>query len=100
VSKKILNWGEEYKMETKKADVCRGEFGLVECMIQTIWKNRTKVVSAFEQDRSRVKRLRKPERSDIDESLLKWFKQQGSENIPVSAPHFQEKSRGICEEVK
>jgi hypothetical protein len=35
---------------------------------------------------SRIKRLLKPERSDVDEALLKWFKQQGSDNVPVSGP--------------
>jgi hypothetical protein len=31
----------------KKADVCP-EFGLVNSTIQTIWKNRTRIISAFE----------------------------------------------------
>jgi hypothetical protein len=58
-----------------KADVCR-EIGLVNSMIQTIWKNRTKIISAFEQN----------ERSDVDEALLKWFKYERSDNLPVSGP--------------
>lgn len=33
----------------KKADVCR-EFGLVNSTVQTIWKNKDKIVAAFEQD--------------------------------------------------
>jgi transposase-like protein len=52
----------------KKADVCQ-EFGLVNSTTQTIWKNRTKIFSAFQQNGSRIKRLRKPERSDVDEAL-------------------------------
>jgi hypothetical protein len=40
----------------KKADRC-GEFGLVNSMIQTIWKISTKIISAFEQNRSRIKRF-------------------------------------------
>jgi hypothetical protein len=45
-----------------------------------------KIVSAFEQNGSRSKRLRMPECSDVDEALLKWFQQQRSENISVSGP--------------
>jgi hypothetical protein len=30
--------------------------------------------------------LRKPEGSNVDEALLKWFKQQRSDNVPVSGP--------------
>jgi hypothetical protein len=38
----------------KKADVCR-EFGLVNCTNKMIWKNRTKIISVFEQNISRIK---------------------------------------------
>jgi transposase-like protein len=69
----------------KKADVCR-EFGLVNSTIRTICKNRTKIISAFDQNGSRVKPLRKPERSDVDEALLKWFKQERSGSAAVGGP--------------
>jgi hypothetical protein len=58
------------KMEKKEAGVCR-ERSIVNSTIQTIWKNRTKIISAFEQNASRIQRFRKPERSD--EALLKWI---------------------------
>jgi hypothetical protein len=64
-------------MEKKKADVC-WKFGLVNSTIQEICKNRTKIISAFEQNGPRIERFRKPERSDVDEALLKWFEQQCS----------------------
>jgi hypothetical protein len=69
----------------KKVEVCR-EFDLVYSTIQRICKNRTRIISAFEQNGSRINRLRKPDRSDADEELLKWFKQQRSDNVPVSRP--------------
>jgi len=59
-------------MEKKKADVCR-ESGLLNSTIRKIWKNRTKIISSFERRASRVKLFRKPERSNVDEPLLKWF---------------------------
>jgi hypothetical protein len=49
-------------------------------------ENQRQIVSAFEQNGSGIKQLRKPEGSDVDEALLKWFKQQRSENVPVSDP--------------
>jgi len=55
-----------------KADVCR-EFGLVNSTIQTICKNITKFISAFEQNGSRIKQFRKHEQSDVNEQLLQWF---------------------------
>jgi hypothetical protein len=69
----------------EKADVCR-EFGLVNSMTQTMWKNITKIICAFQQNGSRIKRLLKPKRSDVDEALLKWLKQQRSDNVPMNGP--------------
>jgi hypothetical protein len=66
-----------------ETDACR-ELGNVNSMIQTIWNNRNRIISAFEQNGSRIKRFRKPEQSDVDEALLKWFTQQRSGNEPVS----------------
>jgi hypothetical protein len=48
-----------------------------------IWKNLIKITSAFEQNGSRIKRLPNPEQRDVDEALLKYFKQERSETVPV-----------------
>jgi hypothetical protein len=69
----------------KGDDVCR-KFGLVNSTIQMVRKLRTNIVSAFGRNGRRIKRFRKPERSDIDEVLINCFKQRGSDNIPVSLP--------------
>jgi hypothetical protein len=52
-----------------KADVDR-KFGLVNSTTQTIWKNRTKTLGAFEQNGSRIKQFKNLERNDVDEALL------------------------------
>jgi hypothetical protein len=45
------------------------------------------IISAFEQNGSRIQRLRNPERIDVDEALLTWLKQDRSDNIvPASDP--------------
>jgi len=36
-------------------------------------ENRNKMISALEQNGSRIKQFRQLERSDIDDGLLKWF---------------------------
>lgn len=69
---------------TKIADGC-WEFGLVNCAVQTIRQNGTKIISEFEQNGSRIKGFWKAEGSDVDETLLKWFKQQISDTrVPVA----------------
>jgi len=54
----------------KKADVCR-KVGLVNSTIEIICK--TQIIIAFEQNGSTIKVFRKPERSDVNEALLRWF---------------------------
>ena len=67
----------------KKADTC-GQFGFTNSTIKKIWKNRTCIISRFEQNGYRIKLFRKTERGDVDEALHKSFQQQRSENVLVS----------------
>jgi hypothetical protein len=62
----------------KKADLCC-EFAFVNSTIHTICKKKTKIISAFEQNGSRIKRFQEPVRSGFGMALLKWFKQERSE---------------------
>jgi predicted alpha-1,6-mannanase (GH76 family) len=43
--------------------------------------------------------LRKPEWSDVDEALLKWFKQQRSDNVPVSGPLLMVKAEEFAKKL-
>jgi len=71
----------------EKADVCQ-EFGLINSMIPMMWKNRTTIISVSQKKKSRIKQFQKPEWSDIDEMLLKWFKQDKSTSVPLSGHHL------------
>jgi len=64
----------------KKADVGPKD-SLVNSRIETICKNGTKIGSAFEQNGSRIKQFRKPERSDVSEALFRWFQQERNDNV-------------------
>jgi len=66
----------------------RNEFGIVNSTIQKICNNRNKIISAFEQNGSTIKRFWKPERSDVDKALLKLFKQERGGNAPASSPRL------------
>jgi hypothetical protein len=65
----ILNVAEKDKLireiengKKKKAGLFR-EFGFVNCRIKKIWKNQTTIINVFEQNGSRKKLFRIPERS-------------------------------------
>jgi hypothetical protein len=48
------------KKKKKKADVCH-KFGLLNSTTQKIWKNRTKIIIAFEQNRLKIMWFQNPE---------------------------------------
>jgi CENP-B N-terminal DNA-binding domain. len=58
--RKILDIEEKVKLtqeienDVKNADVCQ-EFGLINSTMKMIWKSRIKIISAFEQNRLRIK---------------------------------------------
>jgi hypothetical protein len=49
------------------------EFDVINSAIQMVCKDRTKIISVPEWNGSRIQPFPPPERSDIDEALLKWF---------------------------
>jgi len=53
-----------------------------------IWENRTKIISAFEQSGSTIEQFRNPERIDVDEALLNYFKQTEVTTTTQSGPLF------------
>jgi hypothetical protein len=53
-----------------------------------IWEIRNRIISACEQNGSGIKRLRKPTGSDVDEEMLKWFKEEKSDTLPGGGPPF------------
>jgi len=56
----------------KKIILTYREFGLDNYSIQMIWKKRAKIISSLEWSRQRRMRFRNPERTSVDEALLKW----------------------------
>ena len=67
----------------KKADVSR-EFRLVNSTIEMVWENETTVIMPLNRTDREEREIRKPEFSDVDETLLVWLKQEISVNVPVS----------------
>ena len=68
-------------MEKREVDVC-WELGLVNSVIQTIFKKRTKIISAFEQSESRIMWFQKPGLSERGGTAKRSY------NVPLSGPLF------------
>ena len=61
--------------------MCR-KFGLMNSTVRRIWEDRTKLLMRL--NGSRIKRFRKPERSDAVDVLLKLFQYDGSDSVRTS----------------
>ena len=62
--RKAVSVDDELKMENRKTRSV-GNLVFINCTARRIRKNRTKIISAFEQNGQRIKRFRGPERSDV-----------------------------------
>jgi hypothetical protein len=88
---------EKQKMEKRKP-MCVGN--LVSLILQSKrFGKTTKITSAFEQNESRIKRLRKPERSNVDEEPLKWSEQQRSDSVQMGGPFLMTKAEEFAKKL-
>ena len=73
----------EIENEKNKADVPR----IWSCLIQQFkCFEKTQIVNTFEVNELKITQLGKPKHCDIDEAVLKWFKQQRNDNVSISGP--------------
>lgn len=82
---------DEIHSGTSNADICR-KYGLSTSTVSTIWKNRERIKGTLNSNISKLKRIRKPVNKEVDQALLRWFKQKRIQNVPISGPILQEKA--------
>ncbi|XP_057339399.1 tigger transposable element-derived protein 4-like [Microplitis mediator] len=75
------------------------EYAVSHSTISTIWKDKERIKKTFEENNLKIKRARTTEHNDIDQALLKWFKHQRSNNIPISGPILQEKANDFARQL-
>lgn len=79
-----------------QSTICK-EFSLSKSTVATIWKNRESINSAYEKNKNGCKKLRKAERENVDDALLKWFTLQRSRNLPITGAILQAKANEFAE---
>jgi len=70
---------EELQKGAKNCDIVR-DYGLCSSSVSTVRKNKDKILNFYSRGR---KRMRKPKYEDLDEAVLRWFRQQMALNLPV-----------------
>lgn len=91
-AEKVAIIREVEKGQKKKSEIAK-EFGIPPNTLSTYLKNKEKILNsvckASDKDR---KRARGPENPDVDECVVKWFKQARDKQIPVSGPLVRAKA--------
>jgi hypothetical protein len=86
-SKEKLSDMTNEKNEKQKADVCQ-KFGLVNSMVQTIWKDSTKIISACQQNGSRIKQFWRHEKvASWGTAQTVYARQKWQSTSEQSPPH-------------
>ncbi|XP_060855363.1 tigger transposable element-derived protein 4-like [Metopolophium dirhodum] len=84
------------KKGEKNSDIAN-ELGVGHSTISNIWKARDKIEQEFQNEKLSVKKLRNCTHTDLDNVLLRWFKNQRNLCIPINGPILQQKANELAE---
>lgn len=91
-AEKVAAIREVEKGVKKKSQIAK-DFGIPPNTLSTYLKNKDKILnSAINENGKDRKRARGPENPDVDECVLKWFKQARDKKIPLSGPLVRAKA--------
>lgn len=79
----------------KNIDLAK-EYGVPHSTISSMWKKRDTIKALFDSNLLKMKRARRTKHTNIEEALLKWYKYQRANNVPVNGPTLQEKAKEIA----
>lgn len=82
---------EQVESGRRKIDVAK-EFGIPASTLSTFLKNKGKIMLLAPNCEKNRKRARAPENPDLDECVLKWFKQGRDKKIPLSGTTIRAKA--------
>ncbi|XP_025408960.1 tigger transposable element-derived protein 4-like [Sipha flava] len=84
------------KKGEKNSDMAN-ELGVGHSTISIIWKARDKIEQEFQNEKLSVKKLRNCTHTDLENILLRWFKNQRNLCIPINGSIFQQKTNELAE---
>lgn len=95
LAEKVAVISEVDKGLKKKSQIAK-EFKIPATTLSTFLKNKDKILKSFNESAKDRKRVRGPENPDVDECVLKWFKQARDKQIPVSGPMIRAKAEDFA----
>lgn len=98
LAEKVAVIKEVEKGVKKKSEIAK-DFGIPPNTLSTYLKNKDKILSSAEEVDKGRKRLREPEHPNLDNCVLKWFKQARDKKIPLSGPLIRAKAEQFAKEL-
>lgn len=99
LAEKIAAIREVEKGLKKKSEIAK-DFGIPQNSLSTYLKNKEKILSNESESGKDRKRMRPPENPDVDECVLKWFKQARDKKIPLSGQLLRAKAEQFASELE
>lgn len=90
-----LNILSDLENKIPNCEVCK-KYNLSKSTVSTVLKNKDKIRGSMHTNVSKLKKIRKPVRVDVDQALLKWFTIQRSQNMPVTGSILQTKAEELA----
>ncbi|CAG7711672.1 unnamed protein product [Allacma fusca] len=82
----------ELEIGEKQSWICKKKC-LPKSTVQSIWKNRAKIVEASVRVGMGRKRCRRPQHENIEHKLVEWIDTLKSQNVPVNGPQLRAKAQ-------
>lgn len=84
---------------TKKKKDIADEFGIPTSTLSTIFKQEEKLRQQFTTGKIDFKRIREADLPDVEECLVKWFKQCLEKNVSLGGPILKEKAEAFAKQL-
>lgn len=82
----------------KKGQIAK-DFKIPASTLSTILKNRKKIEDVFKQEKGAAKKIRIAGYPNLEECLIKWFKQCRNRNVPLGGNMLKEKAQQFAEKL-
>ncbi|XP_052746342.1 tigger transposable element-derived protein 4-like [Bicyclus anynana] len=73
------------------------EYGVRHSTISSIWKARDKIKTLYDKNCLKMKRSRTTKHAKIEDAVLKWYRHQRTNNVPINGPMLQQKANELAQ---
>ena len=89
---------QELEKGEKQSSICKQK-RLPKSTVQSIWKNREKIIEATEKIGMGRKRCRRAQHENVEDKLVEWMETLKSQNVPVNGPQLRAKAQVFAKQL-